>query len=203
MFKTGRFYNPINFDIKPGQTFTTFGQFLENLRPLTLKDFQIEHIQKLKSNEHKWIPFSWYKWRLGMKFLASSIVNPLTSSRMKGVVLQLQSPNKNHINGTQISGNLICTFSNPLIGRVSVKDFSSTNSESASPSLSYHGPKSNFHQVASADILLKGVVKSDISLFKSLSVQPDVTRDIMMKQYWDMNNFHEDWQTKFWQNTQF
>ena len=121
MFKTGRFYNPINFDIKPGQTFTTFGQFLENLRPLTLKDFQIEHIQKLKSNEHKWIPFSWYKWRLGMKFLASSIVNPLTSSRMKGVVLQLQSPNKNHINGTQISGNLICTFSNPLIGRVSVK----------------------------------------------------------------------------------
>jgi len=41
---------------------------------------------------------------------------------MKGVVLQLQSPNKNHINGTQISGNLICTFSNPLIGRVSVKE---------------------------------------------------------------------------------
>ena len=78
-------------------------------------------------------------------------------------MLQLQSPNKNHINGTQISGNLICTFSNPFIG----------------------------------------VVKSDISLFKSLSAQPDVTRDMMLKQYWNMDNFHEEWQTRVWKNTHF
>ena len=78
-------------------------------------------------------------------------------------MLQLQSPNKNHINGTQISGNLICTFSNPFIG----------------------------------------VVKSDISLFKSLSAQPDVTRDMMLEQYWDMDHFHEEWQTNFWKNTHF
>ena len=78
-------------------------------------------------------------------------------------MLQLQSPNKNRINGTQISGNLICTFSNPLIG----------------------------------------VVKSDISLFKSLSAQPDVTRDMMLEQYWNMDNFQEEWQTNFWKNTHF
>ena len=43
----------------------------------------------------------------------------------------------------------------------------------------------------------------DISLFKSLSAQPHVTRDVMMEQHWNMDNFHEEWQNKILEKYQF
>ena len=36
---------------------------------------------------------------------------------------------------------------------------------------------------------LLGVVKSKVSLFKSSSVQPGAIRDMMLEQYWNMNDF--------------
>ena len=60
------------------------------------------------------------------------------------------------MNGNKISGYLICTFSNPLVG----------------------------------------VVKSQVSLFKSKSVQPEATSDMMLEQYWYMNDFYEERNTK-------
>jgi len=74
-----------------------------------------------------------------------------------GVVLRLQSSKSNLINGPEIYGNLICTFSNPLVG----------------------------------------VVKSQVSLLKSTSMQPDTIRDVMLGQYWNMNDFYEERQTRF------
>ena len=80
-----------------------------------------------------------------------------------GVVLRLQSSKSNLINGPEIYGNLICTFSNPLVG----------------------------------------VVKSQVSLLKSTSMQPDTIRDEMLGQYWNMNDFYEERQSRFWKNIHF
>ena len=45
MFQTGIFYNRIDSDIKPGQTFTAYGLFLEIfLRLASLQAFRIKNI---------------------------------------------------------------------------------------------------------------------------------------------------------------
>ena len=46
MLKTGIFYNLIDRDIKPGQTFTTFGSFLEYLNfCFCVQDFQLKNLE--------------------------------------------------------------------------------------------------------------------------------------------------------------
>ena len=137
MFQTGIFYNRIDSDIKPGQTFTAYGLFLEIFLPLTsLKLFESKISRTLKVTNTN-----------GFHLAGVS----------GGVVLQLQSSKSNLINGPEIYGYLICTFSNPLVG----------------------------------------VVKSQVSLLKSTSVQPDTIRDEMLGQYWNMNDFYEERQTRF------
>ena len=134
MFKTGMFYNLVDRDIKPGQSFTTYGLFLEIFRRLTSFKSKISRSLKVTNTN-------------GLHLAGVS----------GGVVLQLQSSSINPINGPKISGYLICTFSNPLVG----------------------------------------VVKSKVSLVKSTSVQPDAARDIMLEQYWYMNDFYEERKSKF------
>ena len=131
MLKTGIFYNLIDRDIKSGQSFTTYGLFLEILRLFT--SFKSKLSRNLKVTN----------------------TNGFHLAGVSGGVV-LQSSNINPMNGPKISGYLICTFSNPLVG----------------------------------------VVKSQVSLFKSKSVQPEATSDMMLEQYWYMNDFYEERNTK-------
>ena len=133
ILKTGIFYNLIDRDIKPGQSFTTYGWFLEIFKRFTSLKSKVSRNLKVTNTN-------------GFHLAGVS----------GGVVLQIQSSNINPMNGNKISGYLICTFSNPLVG----------------------------------------VVKSQVSLFKSKSVQPEATSDMMLEQYWYMNDFYEERNTK-------
>ena len=44
---------------------------------------------------------------------------------------------------------------------------------------------------------LVGVIKSKVSLFKSTSVQPEATRDMLLEQYWNMNDFEQTFEETY------